>query len=99
MRLSQGRSSIQSLTTITGFVGHIIGLGDRHGSNILVDQLTWGALHIDFGDVSGAVIATTVLLQGITDTSALRRRPGASILAGKGALSPVENDDKCIRGQ
>lgn len=35
-----------------GMVGHIIGLGDRHGSNILVDQLTWGALHIDFGDVS-----------------------------------------------
>jgi FKBP12-rapamycin complex-associated protein len=35
-----------------GFVGHVIGLGDRHGSNILVDQLTWGALHIDFGDVS-----------------------------------------------
>lgn len=32
-------------------MGHIIGLGDRHGSNILVDQLTWGALHIDFGDV------------------------------------------------
>lgn len=29
----------------------MIGLGDRHGSNILVDQLTWGALHIDFGDV------------------------------------------------
>jgi len=37
---------------IVGFVGYIIGLGDRHGSNILVDQLTWGALHIDFGDVS-----------------------------------------------
>lgn len=35
-----------------GFAGYIIGLGDRHGSNILVDQLTWGALHIDFGDVS-----------------------------------------------
>ena len=35
-----------------GFVGHVIGLGDRHGSNILIDQLTWGALHIDFGDVS-----------------------------------------------
>ena len=39
---------------ISGFVGHVIGLGDRHGSNILVDQLTWGALHIDFGDVSHA---------------------------------------------
>lgn len=39
-------------------MGHIIGLGDRHGSNILVDQLTWGALHIDFGDVSPTFRAT-----------------------------------------
>ena len=39
-----------------GFVGHVIGLGDRHGSNILVDQLTWGALHIDFGDVCHPLI-------------------------------------------
>jgi len=40
----------------SGFVGHVIGLGDRHGSNILVDQLTWGALHIDFGDVCHPLI-------------------------------------------
>jgi hypothetical protein len=50
---SRGRS----LTA--GFVGYIIGLGDRHGSNILVDQLTWGALHIDFGDVSHGVVYST----------------------------------------
>jgi len=43
---------------MAGFVGHVIGLGDRHGSNILVDQLTWGALHIDFGDVSHSPHAT-----------------------------------------
>ena len=41
----------KSVWLMIGFVGHVIGLGDRHGSNILVDQLTWGALHIDFGDV------------------------------------------------
>ena len=41
-----------SVLTVSGFVGYVIGLGDRHGSNILVDQLTWGALHIDFGDVN-----------------------------------------------
>jgi hypothetical protein len=45
-------SAISELLLTAGFVGYIIGLGDRHGSNILVDQLTWGALHIDFGDVS-----------------------------------------------
>ena len=47
---SHGLCALHAL--IVGFVGYIIGLGDRHGSNILVDQLTWGALHIDFGDVS-----------------------------------------------
>ncbi|WVO25185.1 uncharacterized protein IAS62_006574 [Cryptococcus decagattii] len=37
------------------FAGYIIGLGDRHGSNILVDQLTSGALHIDLGDLFNVV--------------------------------------------
>lgn len=55
---------------VIGFVGHVIGLGDRHLSNILVDQLTWGALHIDFGDVS----ATYGIQSGVelTDPPAVR---------------------------
>lgn len=50
IKIQSSESRVRLL--IIGFVGHVIGLGDRHGSNILVDQLTWGALHIDFGDVS-----------------------------------------------
>lgn len=29
-------------------VGHIVGLGDRHGENILIDTLTGEAMHVDF---------------------------------------------------
>ena len=30
-------------------VGYIIGLGDRHVSNILIDKNTYEVIHIDFG--------------------------------------------------
>ena len=29
-------------------VGHIVGLGDRHGENILLDATTGDAVHVDF---------------------------------------------------
>nr|XP_018266518.1 phosphatidylinositol 3-kinase [Kwoniella dejecticola CBS 10117]OBR88676.1 phosphatidylinositol 3-kinase [Kwoniella dejecticola CBS 10117] len=45
------RTNFARTVGVSSFVGSIIGLGDRHGSNILIDQLTWGALHIDFGDL------------------------------------------------
>lgn len=30
-------------------VGYIVGLGDRHGNNILIDQATAEVVHIDLG--------------------------------------------------
>ena len=29
-------------------VGHIIGLGDRHGENILIDTVSGECVHVDF---------------------------------------------------
>lgn len=29
-------------------VGHIVGLGDRHGENILLDAAAGDAVHVDF---------------------------------------------------
>jgi len=53
MRLNYTRS-----VAVTSIVGHILGIGDRHCSNILIDKLTGELVHIDFGivfeDVSGA---------------------------------------------
>jgi phosphatidylinositol kinase/protein kinase (PI-3 family) len=31
-------------------VGYVLGLGDRHPSNIMIDQLTGNIMHVDFGD-------------------------------------------------
>ena len=39
----------RSLATMS-MVGYILGLGDRHPSNLLVDKYTGQVVHIDFGD-------------------------------------------------
>ena len=35
---------------MTSIVGYVIGLGDRHPSNLLIDRFTGRVVHIDFGD-------------------------------------------------
>ena len=35
---------------LTSVVGYVIGLGDRHPSNLLIDRNTGKVIHIDFGD-------------------------------------------------
>ncbi|OXG23734.1 FKBP12-rapamycin complex-associated protein [Cryptococcus neoformans Ze90-1] len=35
---------------LNSMVGYILGLGDRHPSNLLLDQITGKMVHIDFGD-------------------------------------------------
>ncbi|KAJ7224312.1 hypothetical protein GGX14DRAFT_425135 [Mycena pura] len=44
MRLAYTRS-----VATTSIVGHVLGLGDRHGSNILLDMSTGEMVHIDLG--------------------------------------------------
>ena len=44
MRLKYSRS-----VAATSIVGHILGLGDRHLSNILIDQGSGEVIHIDLG--------------------------------------------------
>ena len=44
MRLHYSRS-----VAVTSIVGHILGLGDRHLSNILIDTITGEVVHIDLG--------------------------------------------------
>lgn len=39
----------RSLATMS-MVGYILGLGDRHPSNIMLQRLTGRIVHIDFGD-------------------------------------------------
>ncbi|KZT10138.1 uncharacterized protein LAESUDRAFT_748044 [Laetiporus sulphureus 93-53] len=44
MRLKYARS-----VAATSIVGHVLGLGDRHTSNILLDNITGEVVHIDLG--------------------------------------------------
>lgn len=46
MRLSYIRSA-----AVTSMVGWILGIGDRHCSNIMIDCITGELVHIDFGIV------------------------------------------------
>jgi FKBP12-rapamycin complex-associated protein len=44
------RSTYTRSLAVTSMVGYILGLGDRHPSNLLLDQITGKVVHIDFGD-------------------------------------------------
>ena len=45
----EARLAYTRSTAVNSMTGHIIGLGDRHGSNILIDQQTAEVVHIDLG--------------------------------------------------
>ncbi|KAH0787594.1 PIKK family atypical protein kinase [Histomonas meleagridis] len=47
-------------TALISMVGYIIGLGDRHPSNIMVQRETGKVIHIDFGDSFEAAILRKV---------------------------------------
>lgn len=51
MRLNYTRS-----VATTSIVGHVLGIGDRHISNILLDNVTGEVIHIDFGIAFDQVI-------------------------------------------
>lgn len=46
MRLNYSRS-----VAVTSMVGWVLGIGDRHCSNIMIDSITGEVIHIDFGIV------------------------------------------------
>lgn len=39
----------------TSMIGYVLGIGDRHLSNILIDEKTAELIHIDFGTVNGCM--------------------------------------------
>lgn len=42
------RSEFTRTTAVISIVGYILGLGDRHGENILLDSTNGGVVHVDF---------------------------------------------------
>lgn len=43
------RTAYTRSTAVISILGHVLGLGDRHGHNILLDKKTGEAVHIDLG--------------------------------------------------
>eukprot|EP01116_Phalansterium_solitarium_P018594 TRINITY_DN4988_c0_g1_i2.p1 TRINITY_DN4988_c0_g1~~TRINITY_DN4988_c0_g1_i2.p1 ORF type:complete len:2361 (-),score=824.80 TRINITY_DN4988_c0_g1_i2:390-7472(-) len=44
------RTNYTRSLAVMSMVGYILGLGDRHPSNLMLDRMTGTVLHIDFGD-------------------------------------------------
>ena len=44
------RATFTRSLAVNSMVGHILGLGDRHPSNVLLERSTGKVVHIDFGD-------------------------------------------------
>jgi len=44
------RATYTRSMAVNSMVGHILGLGDRHPSNVLLDRASGKVVHIDFGD-------------------------------------------------
>jgi FKBP12-rapamycin complex-associated protein len=46
----QRRTNYTRSLAVMSIVGYILGLGDRHPSNLMLDRITGKVVHIDFGD-------------------------------------------------
>lgn len=44
------RTTYTRSTAVMSMVGYLLGLGDRHPSNLMLDRYSGKLLHIDFGD-------------------------------------------------
>ena len=44
------RTTYTRSLAVSSMVGYVLGLGDRHPSNILIDRVSGKVIHIDFGD-------------------------------------------------
>lgn len=47
------RTNYTRSLAVMSMVGYILGLGDRHPSNLMLEKLTGKIVHIDFGDCFG----------------------------------------------
>lgn len=44
----RGRHAYTNTAAVWSMVGHIVGLGDRHGENLLLDSVSGDVVHVDF---------------------------------------------------
>lgn len=78
MRLRYSRS-----VAVCSMVGHILGIGDRHLSNVMIDSNSGEIVQIDFGIVFGAVSTSTCGLQTMLISAGTR-----AAYSGEGTIPP-----------
>lgn len=44
----EARTAFAHTAAVWSMVGHIVGLGDRHGENLLLDSVSGDVVHVDF---------------------------------------------------
>jgi len=98
------RTNYTRSLAVMSMVGYILGLGDRHPSNLMLDRFTGKVIHIDFGDCFCP--GTPVALQcGLSrPIESFPRFGGASVLAassnGDGVRVPVGKQTRMlVRGE
>lgn len=62
MNRYSSRSAYCRSTAVMSMVGYILGLGDRHGENILFDSFTGDCVHVDFNCLFNKVVRIKYVL-------------------------------------
>ena len=82
-------------------VGYLLGLGDRHPSNLMVDRYSGKVLHIDFGDCFEASMYREKFPEKVPFrlTRMLVRAMEVSGIEGNFRSTCESVDDRCLRLQ
>lgn len=56
------RTKFTRSLAVMSMVGYVLGLGDRHPSNLMLDQISGRILHIDFGDCFEGKLIIEIIL-------------------------------------
>lgn len=91
------RAAYTRSLAVNSMVGHILGLGDRHPSNLLLERKTGKVIHIDFGDCFEVAMHRVSLSSDITRELRLNNSDTGKI-PGKGPLPSYENANPCNGG-
>jgi hypothetical protein len=72
---------------VNSVVGYILGLGDRHPSNLLLDQITGKIVHIDFVSPSYSRKGNAEMLSHLRETASRLPSNGTNTLRGYPSVS------------